>query len=219
MKERKRHLFLTGEVQVGKSTILRRFLNAANLPPEQLGGFQSAVRLLPDQRTSVHLVSPGGQDELSSANCIMTRQPNLQKKTEGKRGFPEIFPDVFEKRGVELLQTRDTHRLILMDELGFAEREAQAFRKRVLDVLDGDIPVLGVLKEWPYEFLEQVAQHPAVTVIRVTEDNRDQIAVLMTFAWSLMQGSITETGDHNPKIVAYQSQCGIWPSVVLDPVD
>lgn len=190
MKEtQQRHLFLTGEVQVGKSTILRRFLDAANLPPEQLGGFQSAVRLLPDQRSRVYLVSPGGQDELSDANCIMTRQPNLQKKTQGKRVFPEIYPEIFEKRGMELLQIKDIHRLILMDELGFAEREAPAFRKRVLEVLDGDIPVLGVLKQWPYEFLEQVAQHPAVTVIRVTEDNRDRIAALMTFAWSLMQRS------------------------------
>lgn len=185
MDKKKRHLFLTGEIQVGKSTILRRFLEAADLPLEQLGGFQSEVRILPDQRSSVHLVSPGGQDELCDTNCIMTRQPHLQKKTEGKRGFPEIYPEVFEQRGVELLQITEAHRLILMDELGFAERQAPAFRKQVLEVLDGDIPVLGVLKKWSYEFLDQVALHPAVTVIRVTEENRDQITSLMTFAWSL----------------------------------
>lgn len=189
MEERKRHLFLTGEIQVGKSTILRRFLASASLPPEQVGGFLSRVQILPDGSSRVHLVSPAGLDDLNEENCIMTRQPKRQENPREKRGFPEIYPDVFERRGVELLQTAEDHRLILMDELGFAERKSPAFRKRVLEVLDGEVPVLGVLKKWSYEFLDRVAEHPAVTVVVVTEENRNQIAEMMTFAWSLLRPS------------------------------
>ena len=185
MEERKRHLFLTGEIQVGKSTILRHLLEKMDLSPEQVGGFQSEVIILPDGRNSVHLFSPAGQDELNEENCIMIRQPWLPEKSKEKRGFPEIFPDVFEKRGVELLQVNESHRLILMDELGFAEREAPHFRGKVLETLDGSVPVLGVLKKKPYDFLDQVAGHPDVIVITVTEENRNDITDLITFTWNL----------------------------------
>ena len=183
MNENKLHLFLTGERQVGKSTIIRRFLNRFPLTPQELGGFVSGIQILEDGGSSVHLITPGGSDSLDETNCIMTRDLDAFEK----RKFPEIYPQVFDSRGVELLQNTEGKRLILMDELGFAERNALQFRQTVLETLDGEIPVLGVLKKKPNEFLDQVAQHPKVTVISVTEENREEIADLMMFGWKILK--------------------------------
>ena len=182
MNKDKLHLFLTGEKQVGKSTIIRRFLNASFLTPQSLGGYVTGVLTQPDGSSSVHLITPGGSDPLNETNCIMTRVQAIIEK----RGTPEIYPDIFETRGVELLQSTEGKQLILMDELGFAERTALKFRQKVLETLDGDIPVLGVLKKKPYDFLDQVAQHPKVMVVNVTEENREVIAALMMFGWKTL---------------------------------
>ena len=174
-ENQRRHLFLTGEIQVGKSTIIRRFLESVSLPPEQLGGFTTAVRTQTDGSSSVHLVAPGSIGGLDRNNCIMVRYPGNREQ----RKPPEVFPEVFDARGTELLRNTGGKRLILMDELGFAEQEAVAFKKQVLETLDGEIPVLGVLKKWSSDFLEQVAGHPFVKVIEVDRENRDKIAEQM----------------------------------------
>ena len=180
-EEQKRHIFLTGEKQVGKSTIIRRFLEVTGLLPEKLGGFRSENRPESDDRLSVYLVSPAGTEELNRENRIMIRSPGIREQ----RYHPEIFPEVFENKGVELLRSDGSESLILMDELGFAEEEAPSFQKAVLETLDGPVPVLGVLRQGPGEFLNQVASHPLVSVIRVTEENREEITALMRFFWNL----------------------------------
>ena len=178
-----RHLFLTGPVQTGKSTIIRRFLKTTGLPPEQLGGFLSAVREEADGKSRVHLVRPGVDETLDEQNCIMIRQPGRREKRE----FPLIFPEVFDRRGVELLRPEGNRALILMDELGFAEEKAPLFKKTVLETLDGEIPVLGVLKKWSGDFLGRVAAHPRVTVLEINRDNREDIFSLMAFVWKIKE--------------------------------
>ncbi|MBO7668849.1 MAG: nucleotide kinase, partial [Firmicutes bacterium] len=39
--------------------------------------------------------------------------------------------------------------------------------------LEGDQPILGVVKDKQSPFLEQVREHPKVRLLRVTPDNRD----------------------------------------------
>ena len=63
--------------------------------------------------------------------------------------------------------------LIVMDELGPAEARAEAFQSAVLRVLDGKIPVLGVLQKAESPFLRKAAEHPNVRVLEVTAENRD----------------------------------------------
>jgi nucleoside-triphosphatase len=160
------HLFLTGEVQVGKSTAIRRFL--AQCPQLRVGGFHTvAVPGPADGWDSVHLL-PATVDRPTTADtCVMTRRgvyPDRQR---------QLFPAVFDTVGVPLLaQPCD---LLLMDELGFAEDTALAFQQAVLDCLDGPTPVLGVLRSRGGLLPDKVRQHPHVRVVTVTQENRDHI--------------------------------------------
>ena len=90
---------------------------------------------------------------------------------------PAAFPEVFDRCGVMILADAENCDLILMDEIGKIERKALVFTKRVLELLDGDVPVFGVLrKEGSTPLQEQIRNHPNVQLIEVTEENRDRLA-------------------------------------------
>ena len=65
--------------------------------------------------------------------------------------------------------------LIIMDEIGPHEYEASAFRASILRCLDGNIPVLSVLQQVESALFHEIAAHPDITVIQVTEGNRNQL--------------------------------------------
>ena len=75
--------------------------------------------------------------------------------------------------GVALLEQAGPP-LILMDELGFMENEAHVFQQKVLEILDGNIPVLGVIKPQSFPFLDKVRNHPKVKVLDITTENREE---------------------------------------------
>ena len=79
----------------------------------------------------------------------------------------------FDTLGVQLLREAQHHPegLILMDECGHLEKNALLFQQENLHCLNGQTPVLGVLrKDQPWH--EFIKNHPRVRVIAVTEENR-----------------------------------------------
>ena len=68
--------------------------------------------------------------------------------------------------------------LLVMDELGPHEAEAALFRQAVLKLLDGDIPILGVLQAPAERFWPEITHHPNVRMLEVTENDRDQKEII-----------------------------------------
>lgn len=64
---------------------------------------------------------------------------------------------------------------LIMDELGPHEERAAAFQRCVLQALEGDTPVFGVLQRAQSAFLERVRAHPRVHVACVTRENRNAL--------------------------------------------
>lgn len=71
------HVFLTGPVQIGKSTLLRASLDA--LQPQKLGGFRTvSAQPQADGSRPVYLHPACSPDELhESANRVGIRRPGL----------------------------------------------------------------------------------------------------------------------------------------------
>ncbi len=145
------HLFFTGRKGVGKSTLVR-----AAIEGKRVGGFftKRVEGLL--ERPSVHLLRAGTADVPSAENLLFCCGGSVDIQR-------------FEQLGCGALA--DT----VMDELGPHEEQAAAFRQAVLRALDGDAPIIGVLQQAESAFLRQVAAHPNVRVITVTEENRDAL--------------------------------------------
>ena len=154
------HLFLTGPKQIGKSTVLRRLLQDRDI---KIGGFRT-VRIPLEDGASIHMVAPS-ETEYTDENRIFSR----------RKGVLYIDPSDFDRIGCGLLAKCGDCDLILMDELGPNEANSEKFRQAVWNVLDGDVPVYGVLQVADSDFLDAVAARPDVQVITVSLENRDSM--------------------------------------------
>ncbi len=156
------HLLLTGEVQVGKSTLIRRLLEAH--PGWRVGGFQTVTRWA-GRQGSVHIIPAcAGQEACTADNCVGLRDLDVKR--------PVSYPEVFDRVGPGLLRPEGAD-LLLMDELGTMERQSPAFCGAVLRALDSGVPVLGVIKPRSSDLLDTVRAHPRVKVVTVTRENRE----------------------------------------------
>ncbi len=137
-----KHIFLTGQVQCGKSTLIRRVLAA--LGPLKLGGFRSISVLsdIPGAFAEVYLV-PAADEQPA-----LTRDNLIGIRWSG-HGF-NAYPAAFDNYGVQLLHRSAPAQLLLMDELGMMENAATLFAQAVKQSLDGPIPILGVVKSAAY---------------------------------------------------------------------
>ena len=148
------HLFLTGPKGVGKSTLIRSLLAEESGP---LGGFFTVKH-----EGGVYLL-PAAQERAFTPENFLFRC--------GHGGDPARFDDL----GCAALTDTAGCRLLVMDELGPHEAEAARFQAAVFRTLDGAIPIIGVLQQAESEFLDRIARHPQVTVLTVSEENRDTL--------------------------------------------
>ena len=159
------HIFLTGNVQVGKSTVLQRVLS---LLDGKVGGFCSGFdheRAKADRWLYMwDAACPPAKDEAH----------RIVRFTDDK---PEVFlQQIDEIGGGALRRAREGGvQLIVMDECGRLERHAEGFKQEVLAALDGNIPILGVVRQGYSGWLDQIRNHPKVTLLTVTEENRETL--------------------------------------------
>ena len=159
------HIFLTGEVQSGKSTVLDKVLDSLNLT---LGGFRSGSG--PDRHETtrwLYLWDAAGQPVYDEEHRVAYITP------EKRCPYPDRF-DVLGCAALRRAKENGTD-LIVMDECGFLERDAAEFQAEVLRTLDSDIPVLGVVRLRSDGWTDAIRNHPRVTLITVTKENRDAL--------------------------------------------
>lgn len=172
------HLFLTGEIQVGKSTLIGRLLKAC--PTLRIGGFRtvwSAPRQAP--RNTLHIVPAFGEAVPTEANCVGLRDHAAHRRVD--------FPQVYDKAGTALLRDAARWDLIVMDEIGRGEDEARQFQAAVLNLLGADTPILGVVQARAGVLPDRIRQHPKVRLLTVTEENRDDLAAELIAEQSILR--------------------------------
>ena len=180
-------IFLTGERQIGKSTAISLFLEELRKQERDegrddpvIGGFRTVfgsgesgrilymVRIGPDCFCPGSLNNPYDPEILSHASEKMIV---AESRGDGMTGKPESF-DSF-----SATVFRDTEKcsLVLMDELGFLEKDAGIFRKDVFDILDGNVPVVGVIRQGFPGWTKEIIGCRNVRILTVTPENRDSI--------------------------------------------
>ena len=160
-----RHVFLTGEIQVGKSTVIRKTLSLLNLP---YGGFRTYFG--PDR------ASPDRDLYMTGAALPQSfKEQNVVARFRDGR-LREVFAERFDALGARCLsEARRDAKLIVMDECGILERDALLFQAAVLDALEGGLPVFGVVRLAASGWVEAIRRHSNVTLVTVDEKNRDML--------------------------------------------
>ena len=168
-----RHIVLQGEKGVGKSTLIRRLAKEMKCTA---GGY--LTRAVTNQEKGCREVfmypvsfiyDSDDQDTAARENgklCGITSD-----------GVKEVYPDVFDAYGTQLIRSASLKQLIIMDEIGFMEEKAEQFKKAVLAAFAGDIPVIASIKSGRISspFLEAVRSHRNVQLIELCETNRDKV--------------------------------------------
>lgn len=162
----RRHLFLTGGKQVGKSTLLHKLIKARAL---QCAGFETRHFDIDGVRRAHILHGLVDMPEYEN-DCICCVRVNEMRSV--------AVPHVFDVNGAEILKRsiEGPQPYILMDELGKLERKSESFVSGLFAALDSGKRVLGVLQQCSAAHLEAIAAREDVSVITVTEDNRDELA-------------------------------------------
>ncbi len=169
--EQRLNIFLTGVVRTGKTTALNAALSL--LKPQRISGFRTVKEpsAIPQAIGEVYIVPSDGAAALDRDHLVGIRWGD---------GAFSAFPGAFEAGGCAILEAVPcTADLILMDELGVMEQQARRFCAAVLALLEGGIPVLGVIKPLRSPLLDAVRSHAKTTVIELNEGNRDSLPELI----------------------------------------
>jgi nucleoside-triphosphatase len=190
----KKNLFLEGNAGVGKSRLIQEIL-LPYLP--RVGGFFVQRIFIGDRYVAFKLnpVEEAKEYQLNKYVTSLHEVDNLFLYSDNQ-GKWYRNPEVFENSGIAYLKKSMVEKkdLILLDELGGIELNCTAFMKVVLEVLDGDIPVLGVLKsrrnaeklevkladknesvESRVSFFNCIKSHRQLELLNVTEKNYKEI--------------------------------------------
>lgn len=150
----------------GKTTLAERIIKETD---KKVYGF--FTRKYPDLLTEdglcpIYIYPAGGSPLFDDAHLIGL----------GGKGNHYTNTDVFDTIGVSLLDCDDKDGLIIMDEIGFLEMNAEHFKKKVFEVLSGDVPVILMLKaKLRFDFLKEISVFPGVEFIYMDETNRNEI--------------------------------------------
>ena len=135
----KRHFFLEGPIQEGKSTLIRKMIRERL---DETGGFSSqrlfgksgktvGFRITPASE-AMHLTAPYSPD-LSNVFLFFDGQ-----KTK-------MNPEIFTETATRYLRESEGKKLVLLDEIGGVELLEPDFRRALYHVLE-EAPCIGVLK-------------------------------------------------------------------------
>lgn len=158
-----KHLFLTGEKGIGKSTLIQTWLSHYH---GHVGGFLTRKQSdVVEGKVSVHLLSIGQDMTPTVTNLLFVCGENQEQETIKR----------FDTLGCQALEFPVSPDLIVMDELGPHEEQAKQFIGYIFSLLDGEIPILGVLQKSKSMFLSKIISHSNVVIEEVTVYNRDRL--------------------------------------------
>lgn len=156
-----RHLFFYGPSGAGKSFALRRALRDCH--PGRVAGFCTHK-----SRSGGVYLRAADAPPLEADDRLVARVSQRPLEANAAR---------FDALGTALLSSVQPGDLVLMDEIGFLERDAALFSGRILELLDRtDIRILGVCRgPGPRDtpLLTALRAHPNVTLCPVTVESRD----------------------------------------------
>ncbi len=170
-------LFLTGPIGIGKTTVLQRALAG-----QPLRGFCSYKAAPENGEATIWL---------ADAADAARRQRIAQVRPDGDN---EFFPEVFEDFGASLLSGVQGAggSIVLMDEIGYIESYALRFQREIERVLALDVPVAGVLRFSHTPFLDRLFARKDLTIIEVTEQNRDALVAECRVLLGIEAGAASE---------------------------
>lgn len=161
-------ILLTGEMNVGKSTIIEKAIKDKNI---KLQGFLTYQGPFFNNSYDTYI------RDINKENTY-SYQFRIVKREMGKSFF---YPNVFDDTGMEILNNLEISEeyLTVFDEIGVIESTTSAFRYKLLELLNAPINFIGVIKEKDHPFLNEIRQLDFIDFYKITLHNRNEIYELI----------------------------------------
>jgi nucleoside-triphosphatase len=163
-----RTILLTGRPGVGKTTVIKRVVEQLGA---RAGGFYTAEMRKGGRRQGFKIVTLDGQEGILSHVDIKGR-PRVSR-------YGVNLTDLDEVAVAALRQAIAEADIIVVDEIGKMELFSEEFRKAVTEAVESVKPVLGTVMATRDPWVDSLKALPQVTVIEVTQDNREQMVPLV----------------------------------------
>jgi len=165
---------VTGSPGAGKSTLVRRVLEASGL---RAGGMLAGEKRFKDRRIGFEIldIATGTLGTLAD-----------ERGSGPKLGKYRVHADDLEKIGAKAIENALSCDLIVVDEVGPMELTSRRFAAAVDRAIASEKPVLVVLHEWSVHPLAKKIR-ASFRVITVTRENRDSL--VQEIARELQKGS------------------------------
>lgn len=157
-------ILVCGDVQVGKSTLIRRLVADTGRKPR---GYITKRIHAPEGSTSyVYIYDIANPPErIEDAAIIKEIAPS---------GITD-YPEVFDTLGADYLDSIPEGELVVLDEIGTAESASPRFQQAIMRILGGSFDVFASVKAQNTEFLRAVRSHPDCELYMITPENRDAL--------------------------------------------
>ncbi len=174
-----KNILLTGEIQVGKSTIINKIIEKY-FKDKTVSGFKTLPFYEDGEKQGYYIENQLEKGVSSSGDNIVGRVIKEEQRCFG-------IKETFEKMGVSILESalNSNSELILIDELGFFENDAECFKSKIKEVIESDMRTIGVLKKKDTEFLNFIKSRADVMIIEVDKVNREGIEEIIKEYWKL----------------------------------
>ncbi len=155
------NLFLTGDISIGKTSLLKLALDRVE---DSIGGF--ITKRVIEGHFRIYL----------SQSLDNRDTPIKILQVDSRDWSKRVFTQSFSNDLVDLLDHSFKYKdLIVLDELGNTENDIEKFTSKIFELLDSDKAIFGVLKDSNCKFLNQIRQRDDIIIIEITEENRDLI--------------------------------------------
>ena len=157
------HALIVGDRGVGKSTLIRRVLAELTRP---LFGYETKKEEQledPLRGCPIYIYDAGVPHVQTSKNLIGYH----------KEANAAAITAAFDRYASQLLETVPEGCVVELDEIGFLEAKSEAFCRAVMQLLDGNAPVIAAVKNREIPFLETVRNHKNARCFYITPENRD----------------------------------------------
>jgi nucleoside-triphosphatase len=129
------NIFFTGKKSIGKSYAVNKAIERLGV---NVSGFKTfKEQIISGNLSKVYICDVNRAKYFDMANCVALIYDEKA---------PAVLTETFNTFGVSCLQKSDSQ-IIIMDELGFLEKDAIEFGKAVRNCIESDKPVLGALRK------------------------------------------------------------------------
>lgn len=157
-----KNIFLTGDMNIGKTTILKKVINRVD---GLYGGYMGYSEI------------DSGHKYIKATSLNNLAEDYLLAKIDcSKRKSICVNEEAFNKLGREIYDSVKNREIIVLDEIGIFEEKIELFKDAVMEAIQSDKLVLGVLKKKDSQFINHIKSRDDVIVIDVTLDNRDNLS-------------------------------------------